>query len=375
MVELCIIESRFWRAAMLQQDRFGQTLTTASAPAAERYVAALDHLFSMHSAARVAADQALSADPEFALAHCVDCRVRLFEGDTPGAIAAAQRAVELAARASKREQQHARIVAMVARGENSAALPLVREHAAAYPRDALPLSFALGVYSLLGFGGFVDHHEQQLALLESLASSWDEDWWFLSWLGWSYVETGQWQKGARLLDRSLTLKPDNANAAHGRAHGYYEMGAAAEGLAFLDAWLPGYGDHEPLHCHIAWHMALTHLQQGDFEPALEVYDRYIQPSASAALPMFTLVDCAAFAWRSQLSGFNLDINRRRDIEQFAVAHFPAPTLPFVNLHGMLARQLTDPDLAERFAKTIDGPSGESVLSHLNAPLCHAISAY
>jgi tetratricopeptide (TPR) repeat protein len=360
---------------MLLQDRFGQTLTTTSAPAAEHYVAALDHLFAMHSAARPAIDQALEADPEFALAHCVDSRVRLFEGDTPGAIAAAEHALELAGRASERERQHARIVAMVARGESTAALPLVRQHAGDYPRDALPLSFALGVYSLLGFGGFVDHHEQQLALLESLAPSWDEDWWFLSWLGWSYVETGEWARGTRMLDRSLELKPDNANSAHGRAHGYYEMGAAAEGLAFLEAWLPGYGAEEPLHCHIAWHMALTHLQQGDFEPALEVYDRYIRPSVSAALPMFTMVDCAAFAWRSRLSGFALDVERLQEIESFAVQHFPAPTIPFVNLHGVLARQLTDPGLAEEFTRAIEGPAGESALVQVNAPLCMAISAY
>lgn len=357
------------------QDRFGQTLTTASVPAAQHYVAALDHLFSMHSAARPAIDQALDADPEFALAHCVASRVRLFEGDTPGAIAAAEHAVELAGRASERERQHAQIVAMVARGENTAALPLVREHAADFPRDALPLSFALGVYSLLGFGGFVDHHEQQLALLESLASNWDEDWWFLSWLGWSYVETGQWAKGTRMLDRSLELKPDNANAAHGRAHGYYEMGAAAEGLQFLQAWLPGYGREEPLHCHIAWHMALTHLQLGDFEPALEVYDRFIRPSVSAALPMFTMVDCAAFAWRSQLSGFALDTEHLQEIQRFAVAHFPAPALPFVNLHGMLARQLSDSGQAAEFARAITGPFDESALARVNAPLCLAISAY
>lgn len=247
----------------MYRDRFDYPLTTSSQQAAQSYVSALDHLFSMHSAARDAIDEALSADPEFALAHSVNSRVLLFEGDTPAAIAAAERGVELAAGASPRERQHADIVARVARAENDVALDLVREHALVYPRDALPLSFALGVYSLLGFGGFTDHHEQQVAILESVASQWPEDWWFLAWLGWSYVETGQWDKGIVMLDRSLELKPDNANAAHGRAHGFYEMGAAAEAQAFLESWLPGYGQHEPLHCHVAWHLALTHLQQGD----------------------------------------------------------------------------------------------------------------
>lgn len=62
-------------------------------------------------------------------------------------------------------------------------LALVRAHAAEYPRDALPLSLALGVFGLLGFSGRRDHHEAQRALLEELAPSRPEDWWFSGYLG------------------------------------------------------------------------------------------------------------------------------------------------------------------------------------------------
>lgn len=356
-------------------DRFGHPLTTSSARAAQAYIAALDHLFCMQSAARAAVDEALDADPEFALAHCVNSRVLLFEGNTRSAIAAAERAVELAADATARERQHADIVAKVARAENGVALKLVREHAVSYPRDALPLSFALGVYSLLGFGGFTDHHQQQLILLESVSSHWNEDWWFLSWLGWSYVETGKWQKGIPMLDRALELKPDNANAAHGRAHGYYEMGAAAQGQKFLEAWLPGYERHEPLHCHIAWHLALTALQQGDNDKALAVYDDYVRPAVSAALPMFTMVDCAAFAWRRHLYGCDLDEVRLGELKDFTLENFSRPALPFVNLHGMLARELTDHGLAGEFAGLVRAQSEERGGDQLSVALCRAISAY
>jgi hypothetical protein len=67
---------------------------------------------------------------------------------------------------------------------------MVRAHALEYRRDALPLSLALGVFGLLGFSGRRDHHEAQLALLEELAPRWGDDWWFLGYLGWAYIETG-----------------------------------------------------------------------------------------------------------------------------------------------------------------------------------------
>jgi hypothetical protein len=98
-------------------------------------------------------------------------------------------------------------------GAAAEALAMVRVHAAEYPRDALPLSLALGVFGLLGFSGRRDHHEAQLVLLEELAPHWPEDWWFLGYLGWAQIETGTVVAGTRLVERSLALNPRNAHGA------------------------------------------------------------------------------------------------------------------------------------------------------------------
>ena len=75
-----------------------------------------------------------------------------------------------------------------------------------------------------GFSGRRDHHEAQLALLEELAPSWPEDWWFLGYLGWAQIETGAVASGTRLVEHSLALNPRNAHGAHQRAHGSFETG-------------------------------------------------------------------------------------------------------------------------------------------------------
>jgi tetratricopeptide (TPR) repeat protein len=328
----------------MREDRFGNTLTTDSDEAAASYVQALDELFAMYNVARDRVDEALEADPEFALAHCVSARALLLEGETKRAIEVADNAVELAANATERERAHAEIVALVTRGDNADALPRVRAHAAQYPRDPLPLSFALGVYGLLGFGGFVDHHEQQRDLLLSVADEWDEDWWFDGWLGWSYVETGQADLGVPLLDRSLDARPNNATTAHGRAHGYYEMGEIDEGMSFIEKWLPSYDPEEPLHCHIAWHLGLFALQQGDWDKAEDLYLRYVCPSSSQALPMFTLIDSASFLWRSRLYGHPFASAQVDELAEFAKQRFEKPHLPFVNYHRTLVAALGDVEL-------------------------------
>src|SRR5213595_496669 len=64
---------------------------------------------------------------------------------------------------------------LVIDGLGAQAMARLDAHVADYPRDALALSPALGVFGLLGFSGRIDHHEAQLALLKRLAPEWDED--------------------------------------------------------------------------------------------------------------------------------------------------------------------------------------------------------
>ena len=283
-------------------------------------------------------DTTLTLDPDFALAHCVKARTWLLIGDVAAATASVSRAGALATNRSdlsERERRHIGIVALVTQGDSVQALSEVRIHAAEYPRDALPLSFALGVYGLLGFSGAVDHHAQQRDLLESVAGHWDDDWWFSTNLGWSYVETGQFERGIQLLDRALAIQPDNANAAHGRTHGYYETGAAAEGETFLADWLPTYDRANPLHCHLAWHRALFALQMGDIERAVGIYHDSIKPSVSLAVPMFTMIDCASFVWRGLVYGHPLPRADVAELLDFTLEHFPKAGLHFVNVHAAL----------------------------------------
>lgn len=361
----------------MQRDRFGQAVSTPSARAAELNDAAIDRLFALQGGAPALIDAALGEDPEFALAHCTKARVLLQQGDAAAGRQWASRGRELAARLPQRERRHAEAVCLAVHGDSNA-LQVVRGHAAAYPRDAVPLSFALGVYGLLGFGGFNDFHAQQVALLESVAPAWGEDWWFLSSLGWAYVEVGRTVEGIALLDKALALNPGNANAVHGRAHGYYEQGASAEGEAFIDAWLPSYDRSAVLHGHLAWHQALFALQRGDAERALAIYRDAVSPAASAALPLFTLIDGASFALRSVLYGQPLTTAERGALADFATRHFPKPGVPFANVHlAMVHAAAGQPVALALLCKDVGAAlaAGRQASGAVVERVCSAVAAY
>ena len=58
-----------------------------------------------------------------------------------------------------------------------------------------------------------------------------EDWWFLSYLGWSHTEAGNLREGRALSERALALRSANANAAHGLSHAMFEQGDMEAGRA------------------------------------------------------------------------------------------------------------------------------------------------
>jgi len=168
---------------MEMTDRFDLPVTSASAAAIGDYVAAVDLLLSANTGAAELLERALAADPDFALAHVARARLLQLQARMPEARAAVAPAKELRSGVSAREQQHIDTISRAVEDCATEALALVYTHASEYPRDALPLSLALGVFGLLGFSGRLDHHEAQLALLEELAPHWGEDWWFLGYLG------------------------------------------------------------------------------------------------------------------------------------------------------------------------------------------------
>ena len=328
---------------MLLRDRFGLPVTCAPA-ALEDYVAAVDLLLSAWPGAELLLDRALAADPDFALAHIARGRLLQLQARMPEAKAAAARAQSLADRLTARERRHIDVIGLSINGAAGEALATVQAHASEFPRDALPLSLALGVFGLLGFSGRRDHHEAQLALLEELAPYWGEDWWFLGYLGWAYIETGDVATGTRLVEKSLASNPRNAHAAHQRVHGFFEAGDAADGAGFVETWLKGYDRTGHLHCHLSWHLALFELARGNADRARAIYLDSIRPSVAHAAPMLVLADSASFLWRWRFYAAAPPLDEEwAEVAGHARRHFPRASLAFADLHAALAEAATGDD--------------------------------
>jgi len=320
----------------MAQDRYGLALSTTSAAAAAAYVDGVDRFLAARDGAEEGFTRAVAADPGFALAHIGRARSLQLAGRGAEAQAAAAQGRALTSVLDRRERRHVEALALAVAGQGALALALVREHLLEFPRDAMALAAANGVYGLIGFSGRRDRNEEMLALLDGLAPAYGDDWWFLGAHGFARTEALGWKAGAPVLERALVLAPRNAHAAHAWAHVLYERGDDAAGVTFVEDWLPDYARAAPLHCHISWHRALFELGCDRPAGALALFESSIRPGQSLGPAFSTVVDSASLLWRCGLAGVSARPGAWEAVAEHARTSFPSPGLAFLDVHCAIA---------------------------------------
>ena len=361
----------------MNRDRYGLALTTSSDRAAEFYRDGIDRVLSAWYGADDAFDKAIAEDPDFALPYVARARIHQMNMEGAEARAKAARARELAASASPRERGHVEIMAATVEGKPMLALTGAEQHLEEFPRDALVLSSLLGAFGLYAFSGRADHDAARVAVCERHAGHYGDDWWFLTYLGWSHTEAGNANIGRTLTERAFPLRPDNANAAHGLSHALFEQGEGEAGRVFLTSWLKTHERASFLHGHLCWHVALTALEAGDADAALAIYERQIRPQGSPYPPLNVFTDCASLLWRISLAGKAGLESHWQEVAAYGERFFPQAGAHFADVHYALlaaatGREALHTRLAQLETRAADGKlaPGPSAIG-----LCRGIQAF
>jgi hypothetical protein len=329
---------------MANLDSRGLPITTVSAEAAHLYRDGVDLLLCAWPGAAEKFKQAVEADPDFALAYAALARIHAIRAEPAEARAAIARANDIAARnGTPREQSHVTTLDLAVSGQGRKALESALSHADSWPRDVIILSLPLGAFGLFAFSGMADHDRARVELCDRHARHFDaNDWWFLTYRGWSHAENGAVKLGRDLAERALELRRANANGVHALSHAMFEQGAGHDAEALITNWLPSYDRAGILHGHIAWHAALSALERDDSATALAIYDQYVQPSVSLGVPLNVMTDAVSLLWRVQAYGYGAPASRWEVVKAYSDAKFPAPGLSFADAHmGLLAAATGD----------------------------------
>ncbi len=324
-------------------DRYGLSLSTASAAARDAYNEGAELALTLYPGAVEAFDRAIAADPGFALAHAGKAQVHMRYGQVAAARAALGAAKDLAAGLPAREAGHIGFFDLVFSGQTDAAIAAMHEHLAAWPRDALVVATAANPNGLIGGSGRIGQKHQVAVLMNGLAPQYGDDPWFLSYHAMALSEDGQFSAARPIIERSVTANPHNAHGAHGFAHVCYESGEPDTARAYLSSWLPTYPREAFFNGHLSWHLSLCELQAGNWDAALRLYRDAIVVDRHSGGPQQKMSDGAAFLWRSELAGYPRDADAWRGLHAYAKEALPRPGSGLADLHVILAQAVAGDD--------------------------------
>jgi len=318
-------------------DRYDLPLSTTSFAARDAYTEGCEAKLTMYPGAIEAFDRAIAADPGFALAHAAKAHLLLERGNAAAARSSMAAAHSVSAGLSVRETSHVGFFALLVAGDGEAALARLSAHLDAWPRDALVLGTTAFTNGLIGSSGRAGQKRTLLDLLDRLAPSYGDDWWFTAHHGMALSENGQRDAGRPKIDRSLAQNPKNPWAAHARAHLSYEEGDPNGARAFLESWLATYPRGAPLYSHLSWHLALGDLVAGDAATAFRRFRETFSPDVHSGPPRGKVNDAVSFLWRWELAGHPRDAEAWRMMHEFATGAFPRAGAAFSDMHIAIAQ--------------------------------------
>jgi tetratricopeptide (TPR) repeat protein len=320
------------RLAMKSADFQGQALTGASREGIDLFETALHQLRCYTGDPVATVDRALSASPALIMGHALKAYLHLL-GTEPQGIPVAREihrhAVTLPA--NDRERRHLEAIGELTEGYWRDAGRTLEDLSIDYPRDALALQA----------GHLIDFYTGDARMLRDRIARALPAWSkgipgyhaVVGMYAFGLEETGRYREAEQLGRHGVELEPRDGWAQHAVAHVMEMQGRQPEGIAWMRAGPQAWAQDSFFSVHNWWHLALYHLELGEIDEVLALFDDPIFGKRSTAV--LDLIDASALLWRLHLRG--IDVGSRWD----SVADLWAPlaaagNYAFNDLHAMMA---------------------------------------
>jgi uncharacterized NAD(P)/FAD-binding protein YdhS len=316
------------------RDPLGLPLST-TAEAAGSFNAGLERVMRLQNGAEELLQEAVTLDPDFALAHAALAMLGHEAGapaDVAVSLAAAREAVRR--RGDDRERSLVEVIGRRVTDARRSGAQALKAHISSYPRDVLAVSAAVPT---IAFSGVTDLQQEAWELVEGLAPAYGDHWWYISLLAFTRQDQSRFDEAGLLAESALACEPSSGHAVHAQTHVMYETGQHEEGRVWLDHWISETGRSAGFRAHFAWHAALHEFALGDLEAVRRRYQAHLAPPAVTGVR--ALIDSASLLWRWQLDTLERVVPHPSVAPVIAAiepALLMAPQTPFIALHAAVA---------------------------------------
>ena len=254
------------------KDAQGLTLTTSSAEAVAGFDNTMAGYLKYRADASLRLKAALKADPECGMLHVLKGSFAMLaykSSFVPAARESATLAETLTAKATPREKAHVAALTAWTEGEMDRALAIWSGIFTEHPHDLL--AFRLHHFCAFWMG----RADAMLTAVEGLVPHW----------GTGDPGLGHGVVAEAAGRAAIELDPGDLWAAHAVAHVLEMQGRRAEGIA----WVAGLEQHweggNNLMHHLWWHRAMYHMERGEHDQVLHLYDTRFRDLASPVTQM------------------------------------------------------------------------------------------
>ena len=278
-------------------------------------------------------DAAREASPGFAMAHLAKAWLFVLAND-PVMLGNARSLIQAATglALNEREQAHLAALQQAVAGARSAAAAVLDRHLMRYPFDLVAHQAVTLLDGYLGrFRWVRDRTARALPLWSKDQPGYGI---ILAFHGFGLEEAGDYARAEDESRAAAELEPHSFWPHHTVAHVMEMTGRPEDGLGWMIAREPLWSAPENItQVHIWWHKSLFHLELGQYDAALALYDgpllRTMRPLA------LNLCNASALLWR--LDTLGCDVGERwRDLLTQWQDHADGKCLMFIDLHAAMA---------------------------------------
>jgi hypothetical protein len=253
------------------------------------------------------ATAAIERSPGMTMAHVLHAYLHLL-GTEPGGLPAARASHEAARRlpANDRERMHVEAVGRLCEGRWLDAGRVLEDLSIEHPRDALALQAGHQVDFFTGRSRML--RDRIARALPHWSADVPGHHAVLGMHAFGLEECGDYASAEAQGRRAVELEPRDGWAWHAVAHAMEMQGRVHDGIRWLGGGRDTWSEGSSFAVHNWWHLALFHLEAGDVDAVLALFDGPIHGARSGVV--LDLVDASALLWRLSLRG--VDVGPRWD---------------------------------------------------------------
>ncbi|WP_172331785.1 tetratricopeptide repeat protein [Mangrovicoccus sp. HB161399] len=320
----------------MRHDLFGSPAALSSAAALREWNATCLAFLAHGVQTPVHLAKVLEAEPGFALGQaakgifCMLLGRREMAETARDALSAAHAGLSMGPVDRRNREMTAALEAMLARDPRRAVAALERI-LRADPGDTLAMKLSHGIRFLVGDASGMRRSVERV--LGAHGEGHPGRGYALGCHAFALEETGAYAEAEAAGMAGLALAADDAWGLHAVAHVHDMTGRSSEGIALIDSHRPVWEGANNFRYHVWWHKALLHLDRGERDEALALYDAKIR--AEKTDDYRDIANATSLLMRLELEGHPVG-NRWEELADLAETRVGDGCLVFADLHYLLA---------------------------------------